>query len=204
MVSNRINMMTGWIRRSAVGVLAIAFVVLCVGRAAAAAAQEPSLVELAKQEQARRKAVKAPSKVYTEKDLKRDGPGAPAAAGTPTPSKPDASVVPDASRPAAAATPVDTSGQHGEAWWKARMDQAREDLRRNEAFGEALQSRVNALTGDYVNRDDPSQRAKIGEDRQRAIAELDRVAREAEQAKKTIATIEEEARLAGVPPGWIR
>jgi hypothetical protein len=84
------------------------------------------------------------------------------------------------------------------------MDQAREDLRRNEAFGEALQTRVNALTTEYVNRDDPSQRAKIGEDRQRALAELDRVAREAEQAKKTIATIEEEARQAGVPPGWIR
>jgi hypothetical protein len=197
-------MMTRWMARSALGVLPVALAALCVGWPAPSAAQgSPSLVELARQEQARRKSVKTPSKVYSEKDLKRDAPAAPAAAGT-RPSKPDASAVPDAPPPAEASTPAAGSGQHGEAWWKARMDQAREDVRRNETFGEALQSRVNALTADYVNRDDPSQRAKIGEERQRAIAELDRVAREAEQAKKTIAAIEEEARQAGIPPGWIR
>jgi len=75
---------------------------------------------------------------------------------------------------------------------------------RHEMFAEALQSRINALTTDVVNRDDPYQRAKLADDRQKALAELQRVTGEIEQAKKDIADIEEEARKAGVPPGWLR
>jgi hypothetical protein len=71
-------------------------------------------------------------------------------------------------------------------------------------FVEALQSRINGLTTDFVNRDDPYQRAKIGEDRQKALDELARVKGEIEAGKKLIDNIEEEARRAGVPPGWLR
>jgi hypothetical protein len=81
---------------------------------------------------------------------------------------------------------------------------ARETLRRNEAFADALQSRINGLTTEYVGRDDPYQRARIGEDRQKALAEQERVKSEIDAAKKLVAAIEEEARLAGVPPGWLR
>jgi hypothetical protein len=84
------------------------------------------------------------------------------------------------------------------------MTAAREELRRNESFAEALQSRINALTADFAGRDDPYQRAKIGDDRLKALAELDRVTREIEKAKKNIGDIEEDARTSGVPPGWIR
>ena len=84
------------------------------------------------------------------------------------------------------------------------MSQAREAQRRSEAFAEALQSRINGLTTDVVNRDDPYQRAKLADDRQKAVAELQRVTGEIDQAKKDIADIEEEARKANVPPGWIR
>jgi hypothetical protein len=199
------QMKTRWIVRSVFGVIPVALAVLCVGWPVVSAAQgAPSLVELARQEQARRKAIKVPAKVYTDKDA-RDTAQAPApAGGKSSPSKPDATAVPDA-RPPAGAPPANAeAGEHDEIWWKARMDQAREGLRRNEVFAEALQSQVNGLTTDFVNRDDPYQRAKVGEDRQKAIAELDRVKREIDQAKKVIADIEEEARRAGVPPGWIR
>jgi hypothetical protein len=201
-------MTTRWMVRSALRVLPVALAALCAGWPVASAAQEapPSLVELARQEQARRRTVKVASKVYSDKDQRTAAPAAPAttrgAAGVPA-SRPDATVVPDAPRPTEAA-PAAEAGEHDEAWWKGRITQAREELRRNEAFAEALQSQVNALTGDYVNRDDPYQRTKIGEDRQRAIAELNRVKQSAEQAKKAIAAIEEEARVASVPPGWIR
>ena len=84
------------------------------------------------------------------------------------------------------------------------MAQAREELRRNEMFAEALQTRINALTEDFVSRDDPAQRAEIGEDATEALAELERVKQEVEHGKKQIADIEEEARKAGVPPGWLR
>ncbi len=174
-----------------------------------AAQAPPSIAEMARQEQARRKALKGTSKVYTDKDVKRAAPapgGAAPASSTPaaptpsTPSTPPPAATPDAQAPPAQA---EESGKD-ETWWKSRMNQARENLRRNEAFAEALQSRVNGLTGDFASRDDPYQRAKIGEDRQKAIAELDRVKAEIEQAKKQIVDIEEEARRAGVPPGWIR
>ena len=71
-------------------------------------------------------------------------------------------------------------------------------------FAEALQTRINSLSTDFVNRDDPFQRAKIGEDRDKAIAELARVKGDIDRAKKQIEEIEEEARKAGVPPGWLR
>jgi hypothetical protein len=38
----------------------------------------------------------------------------------------------------------------------------------------------------------------------KALSELQRVTREIDQAKKDIGDIEEEARRANVPPGWLR
>ena len=57
---------------------------------------------------------------------------------------------------------------------------------------------------DFVNRDDPAQRAKLEADRKTALAELERVKKELETQTKGIAAIEEEARRAGVPAGWLR
>ena len=84
------------------------------------------------------------------------------------------------------------------------MDSARDSLRRAEIFAEALQSRINGLTADFTARDDPAQRAVIANDRQKALAELDRVKQEIQQHTKAIADIQEEARRAGVPAGWVR
>jgi hypothetical protein len=168
---------------------------LCL-RAGAALAQTPSLVELAQKEQERRKTLKGTStKVYSDKDLPKTGTPAvvsslPAAVPTPVPDeKPPEAKPPD---------------QKEETKWRTRMEQAREAQRRAEMFAEALQSRINALTTDVVNRDDPYQRAKLADDRQKALAELQRVTGEIEQAKKDIVDIEEEGRKAGIPPGWLR
>ena len=68
----------------------------------------------------------------------------------------------------------------------------------------ALSKKALLVSAAAVNRDDPYQRGKVSEDRQKAVAELDRVTSEIDQAKKTIGAIEEEARQGGVPPGWIR
>jgi hypothetical protein len=165
---------------------------------APALAQSPSLVDLARKEQERRKALKGSSaKVYSDKDLPKAA--APAVAST-VPSTPAPTAVAPEQKPAEA-KPDD---QKDEAWWRARIAQAREAQRRAEVFAEALQSRINALSTDVVNRDDPYQRAKIADDRLKAIAELQRVTGEIEQSKKEIADIEEEARRANVPPGWLR
>jgi hypothetical protein len=171
---------------------------LCL-RAGVALAQTPSLAELAQKEQERRKALKGSSgKVYSDKDLPKSGSPAVSSAvppGTPT-------AVPDEKPQEPKAD--DQGPKKDENWWRNRMAQAREAQRRAEAFAEALQSRINALTTDVVNRDDPYQRAKLAEDRQKAMAELQRVTGEIDQAKKDIADMEEEARKANVPPGWLR
>ena len=80
----------------------------------------------------------------------------------------------------------------------------RGDLGRNQILADALQTRINALTNDGASRDDPFQRAALADDRHKAIAELERIKSEVELQKKRIEEIEEEARRAGVPPGWLR
>jgi len=169
-------------------------ILLCL-RAGAALAQAPSLVELALKEQERRKTLKGTAKVYSDKDLPKSGTPVVASAVPPTPT-----AIPPEPQPAKA-KPDD---QKDEAWWRARIAQAREAQRRAEAFAEALQSRINALSTDVVNRDDPYQRAKIADDRLKALAELQRVTTEIELSKKEIADIEEDARKSNVPPGWLR
>ena len=55
------------------------------------------------------------------------------------------------------------------------MQDARDALQRSQMFADALQSQVNGLTADFTARDDPAQRAVVGDNRQKALAELDRV-----------------------------
>ena len=160
------------------------------------AQEQPSLADLARQEAERRKALKTASKVVSDKDLKPAPPASPQAGPGIAPAVPTPQEVPAAEEQA--------GETHDQAWWKARADQLREDLRRSEIFAESLQSRVNALTTEFVNRDDPYQRAKIGEDRQKMLAEMDRVKSDIERLKKAMTDLEEEARRAAVPPGWIR
>jgi DNA-binding transcriptional regulator YbjK len=84
------------------------------------------------------------------------------------------------------------------------MAAARDGLERASSFATALQSQINGLTTDFINRDDPAQRAAIEQRRTKAVAELERVQRAVESATKGIAAVEDEARKAGVPAGWLR
>jgi hypothetical protein len=156
-----------------------------------------SLGDVAKKEEERRKAVASAGKVYTNKDL---------------PS------VPPASTPPAAATPEVAKDKQVEAqpdikdkpvvkdqaYWTERKKTLLSQLGRDETLSAALQSRINALTTDFVNRSDPAQRAVIERDRQKALAELANLKKQIEDDKKALADLEEEARRAGVPPGWLR
>jgi hypothetical protein len=185
-------------RRALAGMLACAIAI-----PALAAAQNPPLAEVARKEAERRKGIKQTQKVITTKDLPesaRKPASAPAAAA------PAEGAAATEQKPAAASEAAKPAGDSGkdEKYWRDRLAQAQEMLRRNEAFADALQTRINSLTADFGGRDDPYQRARIGEDRTKAIAELGRVKNDIEQSRKQIADIEEEARKAGVPPGWLR
>jgi hypothetical protein len=88
--------------------------------------------------------------------------------------------------------------------WRARIADARDQIKRSRMFAEALQSRINALNADFSARDDPAQRSAIGAQLNEALAELERVRGEIEAQEQGVSDLEEEARRAGVPPGWLR
>jgi hypothetical protein len=160
-----------------------------------------SLADVAKKEEDRRKTVRAPTKVYTNKDLTA------APAGSPPPPATSASASGDAAKDAkgAAATLAPASGPvKDEAYWSGRLKTLKDKLERNTAFADALQTKVNALTTDFVNRDDPAQRATIERDRQKALSQLSALKKELEGDRKAIVDLEESARREGVPPGWLR
>jgi hypothetical protein len=185
------------------------------GSAAAVRAQTPTLGEVAKKEADRRKAQPSAGKVYTNKDLPPSAQvpasGAPASGQTATPVDPVTAATgqkageakPEGEAKAEGGTKPDGEPRD-EAWWKNRMTSTREELRRNEMFAEALQTRINSLSRDYTSRDNPAQRRQIGQERAESLSELSRVKQDVERGRKQIADIEEEARRAGVPPGWLR
>jgi hypothetical protein len=67
-----------------------------------------------------------------------------------------------------------------------------------------MQTKINALAADFAGRDDPIQRAGIERDRQNALAELAHLQQDIKDNQKALSDLDEEARKAGVPPGWLR
>ena len=155
-----------------------------------------SLGDIAKKEEERRHTVKQPAKVYTNKDLAAVDPG--------TPAPP-----PDASKPApATAAAKEPDKEKGpvkdQAYWSTQVKALKAQADRDQTYADAMQSRVSSLTADFAARDDPAQRAVINSDRQKAVAELERLKLDVQKDKKALADLEEDARRAGVPPGWLR
>ena len=178
-------------------------VFVLAGLSAAAGASAQSLADVARREEARRKTIKAPARVYTNDDLRNEAPPSPPVTSRTPATAPGSSA--EVAAPAAEAAPdSDDTPVRDEKYWRGRIDAARTALSRAETFADALQSRINALATDFVNRDDPAQRNQIAADRQKALSELDRVKQEIAAHQKEIAAIQEEARRANVPAGWVR
>jgi hypothetical protein len=176
----------------------VAALILC----AAATASAQSLADVARQEEARRKSVAGAGKVYTNDALQPEPPPSPGSvpAASPAPAAPATPAAGD--KPADPAAPGATPKT--EAEWKKRIADERDALLRAQTFAEALQSRINVLSADFVNVDDPARRDVVAADRQKALSELDRVKAEIQAHQKKITDIQTEARKAGVPAGWVR
>ena len=185
--------------RLGIAVCAASLVLTLAGSAVA-----QSLGEVAREEAARRKAAPA-GKVYTNADLpKAEAPpaagAAPAAQTAKTGDPGTADTGATAAKPGTKAEPT----KKDEAYWRGKMKAEREAKARAESFAEALQSRINALSTDFANRDDPAQRNAIAGDRQKALDELARVKKEVADHTKAIDDLQTEARREGVPAGWVR
>jgi hypothetical protein len=180
-------------RRSDAWPVALAAAMLAAG---AVPSPAQSLAEVARQEEARRKEIKQPAKVYTNKDL----------VSVPSPSPPPQTAASPSTTPADAAgkdapkdgakdpqgkDPKDPGVARDQAYWSARMMALVAQLDRDQIVADALQARIGAMTGDSA-------------DRQKATDELERLTRAIQADKKAIADLEEEARRASAPPGWLR
>jgi hypothetical protein len=170
-----------------------------------------SLADVARQEEERRKNVKDPAKVITNKDLG----SVPA-----SPVQPSSSADGSESSSAKASEGKDgqkdgEKGKSGEkdkskeppkdqAYWAGRLKELQTQLDRDQAFSAALQSQINGLTAEFTSRDDPAQRAVIEQNRQKALGEMNRLKDAIVKDKKAIDDFNDEARRAGVPPGWLR
>jgi hypothetical protein len=156
-----------------------------------------SLGAVAKESEEKRKTTKASGKVYTNDTLK--------SAPAPTPAAP----APAPSTPTADSTPADANKAKAdpakdEAAWRDRVKTERDALARSEAFSAALQSQINGLYGEFTACQAPPQCSEVSAKRQKAMGELDRVKKEIETHTKAIADIQDDARKAGVPAGWVR
>jgi hypothetical protein len=166
------------------------------------AAHTQSLTDVARAEEARRKAVKKPAKVYTNDDLARPGdasPPPPSTAAAPPAKTADAAKADPKAAEAGASDP-----KKDEKYWHDRITVARETAAHDQVLLDALQSRVNALSTDFVNTSDPAQRALVEQNRKTALGEMDRLTKDLDKQKKAITDTQEEARKASVPPGWLR
>jgi len=127
----------------------------------------------------------------------------PTARGAPDPAA--AAALPPSPLPAGAIPPAASSEPaRDESWWRARIATARASLARDQTMAEAMQSHVNALQNDVVNRDDPAQQALLRQRLATALAELERLKDQIATDRKTILDIQDEARRLGVPAGWVR
>jgi hypothetical protein len=162
-----------------------------------------SLAEVARQEEARRKEIRQPAKVYTNKDLvsvpspspqpqtaSSTAPGADAAGknGDKDKDARDAAKDPQGKDPKAAGDVKD------QAYWANRQKTLTAQLVGDQTLADAQRTRVNALTAAAVT----------GPDLQKALDELDRLTQAVERDKAAVADFPEEARRASVPPGWLR
>lgn len=185
-----------------------------------------SLVDVAKKEGERRQTVKGTTKVYTNGDLKPADPapdpstaaaasrdGSSSADEKPADAKTDAKADSEADAKSVGKTadkaPVNDAKpgdgeEKGQEYWSAKMHTLNEQLERDRLYAEAIQTRINSLTADFSAKDDPVQRALIAEDREKATSELSRLRKQIEEDKDAIGNLEEAARHASVPPGWLR
>ena len=166
-----------------------------------------SLADVARQEGERRKALTSEGKTLTNADIGA-GPSQSAPAPPSTPpadaSKPDSSKSDAKSDKTAEAVKKTDDKVKDQKYWSELVKGLNDKLSEDKILADAMQTRINSLTTDFVNRDDPAQKAVIASDRQKALDELARLKKAIVDDTKAIDDTQEEARKAGVPPGWLR
>ena len=184
-------------------------VLLALAWAAPETATAQPLVEVARQERLRREALARqagpdapPPRVYTDADLIHSGLLTMRIGDEETDAGTDAATAPAESETPAA--PPEAAAGADEQRWRNRMAEAQQAVERAEGRAAELQTRADRLWADFTARDDPAQRAAIEQERLAALDELEQTRTEADELVRAVADLRDEARRAGVPPGWLR
>jgi hypothetical protein len=163
------------------------------------------LADVARAAEAARKAEtdKPSGKVYTNKDL----PAVDSAPGTKASGDPAASDLASTPPPAPAvepSSPEPPASERGEEHWRERMRPLKERLDRDRALAAETRRQADALMQSAdrcfqigIVCADYTESLRLTEDHKALLAD---VARD----EKAVVALEEEARRAGVPPGWLR
>jgi hypothetical protein len=155
-----------------------------------------SLVDVAKKEKERREKTK-PTKTFTNQDIqdfktknnltdeKKEG-------------ETEEQVAEDA-------TTDNTDSVENEEAWHQKYQQSQDKIKAAEDKINTLQSEINELTrAFYAEADGVAQRPLIESERNDRLNSLDKAKKELEDAKQAAEDLQDEARRAGVPPGWVR
>jgi hypothetical protein len=166
-------------------------------------AEDSALVQAAKKEKERRAKIAA-SKTFTNKDIEdfkrknniEDDSSSAANQPQTQPAEETKSKEENQKKPDLA---------DDEQYWRGRHQEANERLQAAEQKVNELQSDVNALTRQfYAESDGVGGRGQIEAQRNERLSDLDKAKAELEQARQALNSLEEEARKAGAPPGWVR
>ncbi|HET7292244.1 MAG TPA: hypothetical protein VFM88_07460 [Vicinamibacteria bacterium] len=166
--------------------------------ALSASGQQEGLAAAAQREKERRKKTAAPAATYTDKDL-------PSSAGDASP-KPEGSASPSPS-PAAGET---RQAPRDEAHWRGRATALQSAITAAEArvrkaqedYDGARKGNIQPLPMDAMSQMPPI--PQVNPEADRLQKELESAKAALASAQKALADFEEEARKAGVPPGWLR
>ncbi len=109
----------------------------------------------------------------------------------------------DRETPRTDSDPVDLDG-HGEAWWRARMKQARDAAAREKAGYEAAEAAAGGYERSFPSWGSPAQQSSFAAELLRLRNDRDERKVRAEDAQRRVLEIEEEARRKGALPGWLR
>ncbi len=151
------------------------------------------LVELSKKEKERRRRIKT-TKVITNADLGK----------APRPSvitKRAKSFLP---RVSGGESEGEKSPKKKREWWISRKRKLEEKIASLKRKIQELQQKVNSLSTNFLIEQRPIAQQKVKSALEKAKGQLEAAKRELAQAKKALDKLYEEARKAGIPPGWLR
>lgn len=168
-------------------------------------AHAQSLADIARKEEERRKAIKAPGKLYTNEDLLKYPVSAPPAAD---PAKQEPAQAADASKTGGAASaspgPEVPTVEKGEAYWRKLVTDARDRVTRSKTYLDVLTERVRGLNQTFYSSENAEERSTVWAQRSKLVDELERLKKDIADQEKDVTKVEEDAKKANVPAGWIR